>query len=95
MSTATHGTARTYLGIWGLLILAVLISVGMANTGHPVLATAVIFGIATCKAWLVAHYYMGLRREPRYVAWVLLGALLLMGVLFLCLMPDIVYVYGE
>lgn len=84
-----------YVKIWFCLLLAMGLSILLADVGHPVIATGLIFGIAIVKAFLVAAYYMRLKWEPRYVTYILMVALGCLVVLFFGLVPDIVYVYGK
>lgn len=81
--------------IWGVLLALLFLSISIGMMKSSIMATTLIFGIATLKAWLVAGYYMGLKWEPRYVTWILVSALIFMLVLFFYLVPDIIYVYGK
>lgn len=84
-----------YVKIWIWLLLAMGLSIFFANVGHALLATGLIFVIAIIKALLVAAYYMRLKWEPRYVAYILMVAIGCLVILFAGLVPDIVYVYGK
>lgn len=81
--------------IWLLLLALLFLSIFIGTMKSPVIATALIFGIATIKALLVLFYYMGLKREPRAVAVILVSALGAVVILFCYLVPDMVYVYGS
>lgn len=81
--------------IWIGLLLLLGVSLILGYLGNQILATSLIFGVASLKAWLVANYYMGLKWETNYVAWILLTGLIFMIVLYVALVPDIIYVYGQ
>jgi caa(3)-type oxidase subunit IV len=80
--------------IWVILLMALAVSLALAGLNHPALATSLIFAIAIVKAFLVLWYYMGLKNEPGYVGWILMTGLVFMMVLFVGLVPDMIYVYG-
>lgn len=81
--------------IWAALLIMLFVSIGFGYLENATVGTVLIFGIATIKAYLVAGYYMGLKREPRYIAGILASGLIFMVILFVYLVPDIVYVYGR
>ena len=81
--------------IWAALLIMLFVSIGLGYLKNATVGTVLIFGIATIKAYLVAGYYMGLKREPRYIAGILASGLIFMVILFAYLVPDIVYVYGR
>jgi caa(3)-type oxidase subunit IV len=85
----------SYVAIWAVLLAALFASLALGSLGNVVLATALIFGIATFKAYLVAAYYMGLKWEARYVAAILLAGLAFMLILYFALIPDIQHGYGR
>lgn len=80
-----------YIKIWAALLVLLFISLYLASHGERVLATTLIFGIATIKAVLVAAYYMGLRWESKWVTSILLIGIVFMVILYTGLVPDIVY----
>lgn len=84
-----------YLKIWLVLIGLLLFSLLLGFLDHVLLATTLIFTIATVKAFLVIVYYMGLRQEARYIRYILFGGLLLLAILFFTLFPDSVQNYGS
>ena len=92
---SVHHKTSFYVWIWVALVAMLGISLALGMEGHTTLATGLIFGIAALKAWMVAVYYMGLSYEPRYIAWILITGILFMAVLFVALIPDMVYVYGK
>ncbi len=84
-----------YIAIWVVLVAALFASVGLALMEQKRLAAALIFSLATAKAFLVIAYYMHLKFEPRFIAVVVIAGFLTLTVLFLGLLPDIVHVYGR
>jgi len=85
----------TLIAIWGMLLAMLGLSLALGYLGNVVLATVLIFLVATLKACLVANYYMGLKWEPKYILWILLTGVIFMIILFAALVPDIIYVYGK
>lgn len=81
--------------IWAALLIMLFVSIALGYLKNATIGTILIFSIATIKAYLVAGYYMGLKREPRYIAGILASGLIFMVILFVYLVPDIVYVYGH
>ena len=94
-ATHTHDSVRLYVGLWAVLLALLGISLGLGALGNAVVATSLIFGIATLKAFLVAFYYMRLRWEPAYITYTLFIAAGFVLILFVALIPDIVHVYGR
>ena len=84
-------TVSNIIKIWGVLIALLALSIALGELKDARLATILIFGVATVKAYFVLMYYMGLKWEPKFVSYILLSALALMVVLFFYLVPDIVY----
>lgn len=80
--------------IWVILLVALGVSLALSYLHHPALATSLIFAVAIVKAFLVLWYYMGLKNEPGYIGWILVTGLVFMIVLFVGLVPDMIYVYG-
>lgn len=85
----------TLVKIWVVLLLLLIVSVAIGFSGNTTLATVMIFGIATMKAYLVLAYYMGLKREPYYITILMASGVAMLVILFVYLIPDIVYVYGR
>jgi caa(3)-type oxidase subunit IV len=81
--------------IWAVLLGLLFVSIAFGYLENATVGTVLIFGIATVKAYLVGAYYMGLKREPRYIAGLLASGVICMVILFGYLVPDIVYVYGR
>jgi cytochrome c oxidase subunit 4 len=80
-----------YVALWGVLVAALAVSLLMAEMHLPVVAVVLIFSIAIVKAGLVAAYYMHLRYEPFFVVVIMAAGLMCLYVLFVGLVPDVVY----
>lgn len=92
---ANHPSTRPYIVIWGVLLAALAISLVIGG-GHPSGAiVAVIFAIAIVKAALVLAFFMHLRGAPLHFKLVLAGALAAIAILYVGLVPDIVWVFGR
>lgn len=92
---SVHHKTSFYIIIWVALLLMLGMSIPLGIEGHSTLATALIFSIATLKAYLVLVYYMGLSYEPRYIAGILIVGFLFVAILFVALIPDMVHIYGR
>ncbi len=77
MSEAHQTSIKLYVYIFAALIVALAASLvlGAYSTGPGVIA--IIFAVATVKAWLVLGYFVNLNREPRFVK-VLVACLVLL-----------------
>jgi caa(3)-type oxidase subunit IV len=80
-----------YVALWGVLVAALIISLLMGEMQLPVVTVVLIFSVAVVKAYLVAAYYMHLRYEPRFVVVIAATGLVCLYVLFIGLVPDVVY----
>ncbi|MBI3088566.1 MAG: cytochrome C oxidase subunit IV family protein [Candidatus Omnitrophica bacterium] len=81
MSTATPPSPRTYLAIWGwlagLMLLSVLLS-ELPLSGRTI--ALIVLALSTVKALLVALYYMHLKFDRRWLAFVAVFPLILVVV---------------
>lgn len=95
MAQPESGHARSsqpsYLLIWAILVVALLVSMGIGELQLPVVTAVFIFSIALVKAYLVLAYYMHLRWEPYFVVALVATGMACLYVLFFGLVPDIVY----
>lgn len=96
MSTATQAhnmeshSVNHYLKIWGAILVLFVISITIAQVSDNrplVLITA--FGIAIIQGILVAAYFMHLKDQPMYVAYLLLSMLLALVLLYAGTMADV------
>ncbi|MCC7345200.1 MAG: cytochrome C oxidase subunit IV family protein [Deltaproteobacteria bacterium] len=85
----------TYIKIYFVLLAMVGVSVLLGLAGHTRIAVAGIFATALFKASLVLGYYMHLKAEKNWVKWMLGSGVACLVILFVGLVPDIVYVYGR
>lgn len=85
----SHGHARNYVKIWGILVVLLCISVAGPMFGHKVVTLITAFGIAVVKAYLVAKNFMHLDVEKPIIHWLLGVALILMVLLFYGVAPDV------
>ncbi len=87
MTAQTLARSRTYVGVYGALMFATVVTVGVAALHLTMLAAVgVALAIAAAKASLVAAYFMHLRWESRIVY----GAVALSLVLLVALIGLIV-----
>jgi caa(3)-type oxidase subunit IV len=87
----TAASHPNYVLIWGILVSALVVSLFLGYMDLPVVAMVLIFTIAIAKAWLVVSYYMHLRYEPFFVVAIVATGLACLYVLFIGLVPDIVF----
>ncbi|MCC6273507.1 MAG: cytochrome C oxidase subunit IV family protein [Deltaproteobacteria bacterium] len=85
----------TYIKIYFVLLTMVGVSVLLGLAGHTRIAVVGIFATALFKASLVLGYYMHLKSEKNWVKWMLGSGVACLVILFVVLIPDIVYVYGR
>ena len=86
---------HNYVAIWAVLLVLLVISVLGPLLGHPLLTLVTAFGIAVIKAYLVVSYFMHLKIEKRYVAYLLGTAVVFMGILFAGVSPDVMKHDGQ
>ena len=91
---AAGGRHVNYVAIWGVLMVALAVSLLLAYLEHAALAAALIYAIAIVKAGLVAAFYMHLKFEPRFVILSVVAGVVCLFILFAGLLLDIVHVYG-
>ncbi|MEE9275201.1 MAG: cytochrome C oxidase subunit IV family protein [bacterium] len=81
----------SYFLVWMYLVILVLVSVACAYLIPGAAGQAAIFLLAGAKAVLVGFYFMHLRAERILIHSLALVPLLVVLILFLGLIPDIVY----
>ena len=75
-----HAAARTYLIIWGWLAGLMLLGVALSALPLPKAAiVAMVLGLSSIKALLVALYYMHLKIDRRLVAFIAAAPFLLLA----------------
>jgi cytochrome c oxidase subunit IV len=87
----THPTIRTYVTIYGWLVVLTVLEIGVVMLNWPKTAIVLaLLGTAVAKAILIALFLMHLKFD-RPIIWLLPGIpLILAAVLLLALFPDIV-----
>ena len=89
-----HGPSR-YVKIWVILLVLLVVSIVGPMLEIKWLTLITAFGIAIVKAGMVCAYFMHLNIEKK-VAWYLLGAtLLLLLVFFTGVAPDVMKPEGQ
>jgi caa(3)-type oxidase subunit IV len=89
-----HGPAH-YVKIWGILLVLLVISICGPLLGIRALTLITAFGIAIVKAIMVAAEFMHLKIEKKYVSYMLITMLLLVGILFFGVAPDVMKGSGQ
>lgn len=90
-----HSHASTYIKIWGLLLVLLVISVVGPMLEIRILTLITAFGIAFVKAAIVCAYFMHLNVEKKYVWYLLYTMLLMVGLFFAGTMTDVLKKDGE
>lgn len=80
--SAHHSHAKQYVIIWVVLLAALFASLGLGAVGSYPLVIAIIFAVATVKAWLVVGYFMGLANEPYYLKATFFTAVVAVAIFF-------------
>jgi len=83
------GHHTNYVKIWGILLALLVVSVLGPMVGIKWLTLMTAFGIAIVKAYLVAANFMHLNIERKYVVYLLVVTLGLMGLFFIAVAPDV------
>lgn len=86
---AAHKTPRDYMKIYGLLLVLLVVSVLGPFLEIKIITLITAFGIAGVKAYLVCKHFMHLGEEPVWVRWMLIGAIVIMIVMFYGVAPDV------
>lgn len=81
MTTETGSSYRTYLIIWGCLLVLTAATVGVYRLHLGNAGAAAALAIASLKAGLILLYFMNLRQEGRFLQGIILIPILLIGVL--------------
>ena len=80
---------KHYIKTWGILLVLLVISVIGPEIGIQWLTMITAFGIALVKAYLVARNFMHVNLESRWVTYMLVGMLAIMGLFFYGTSPDV------
>lgn len=90
----SHGPSH-YVKIWAILLVLLLVSIFGPFAEIRVLTLVTAFGVAIVKAIIVATEFMHLRFEKKYIIHMLLTMLLLMGVFYFGVAPDVMTGGGQ
>lgn len=94
--THAHPTVKFYLGVGVTLALLTAISFVVTEaSGSKLVTGAVVLGMATVKALLVASFFMHLKFDWTKVRVFLIPAVILSAVLVCALLPDITFAVRE
>lgn len=91
----THSHASTYIKIWLLLLVLLVISIVGPMFEIRIVTLITAFGIAFVKAAIVCAYFMHLNIEKKYIWYILATMLLMMGLFFAGVMTDILKKDGQ
>ncbi len=84
-----------YIRIWGILLVLLIVSICGPMIGIRWLTLITAFGIAIVKATMVAREFMHLRVERKIVSFILLAMLVLVGVFYFGVAPDVMKGEGQ
>ena len=93
MSESSQKEPRYFI-IFLTLLAALFISLAIGHFSSGKVATTIIFVIAGIKAYLVLNYFVHLKMEPRYIKVMVASLVAVLLILYVGLVPDVVWVYG-
>jgi len=88
-------TQTNYFRIYLILLAALVVSLILGALSSSALTVTIIFVIAGIKAYLVLNHFVHLEAEPRYIKVAVVGFVAILVVLYVGLVPDIVWIYGK
>ncbi len=80
---------KTYLAVYGALVLLTGVTVGVSLADLGTMAIYVAMAIAMVKAGAVVSYFMHLKFDARFHAFIFLSSLLFLGIFFVLTMIDL------
>ena len=99
MAATTHDSHHHgpgyYIKIYFWLLLLLIASIIGPELGIRWVTLVTAFGIAIVKALIVAAYFMHLNIEKKYISYMLYTMLLLMGLFYVAVAPDVLHTYGS
>ncbi len=95
MEEQAEHSHTNYVKIWAILLGLLVLSVLGPMIEIKAITLIAAFGIGIVKAGIVAAYFMHLKIEKRIIWYILVAALLFLGVLFAGLAPDIMKSSGD
>ena len=90
-----EGHHTSYVKIWGILLVLLVVSVTGPMLGIRVVTLITAFGIAIVKAYIVARYFMHVNLERRWVAYMLVAMGALMALFVGGVSPDVMKHDGQ
>lgn len=84
-----------YVKIWGILLVLLVISITGPIFGIMTVTLLTAFGIAIVKALMVCAYFMHLNVEKKFIWYLLLVSLTLLGLFFFAVAPDVMAHSGD
>ena len=94
VSHVEHSPAQ-YIKIWAILLVLLVISICGPLLGIRAVTLITGFGIAIVKALLVAAHFMHLNIERRYIWYLLITMLLIIGLFVAGTAPDVMQTQGS
>lgn len=92
----SHGGHHpSYVKIWGILLVLLVVSVTGPMLGIRVVTLMTAFGIAIVKAYVVARYFMHVSLEKKWVAYMLVAMVALMALFVGGVSPDVMKHEGQ
>ncbi len=79
---------RTYLLVWGALLVLTFITVRVSYFNFGTWNLIVAMAVATVKASLVALFFMHLKYDEKFNGVILLGSLAFLGIFFVLTLAD-------
>jgi caa(3)-type oxidase subunit IV len=98
MSAETHSQEHGpshYVKIWGILLVLLAVSLCGPTIGIRAVTLFAVFGIAIVKAYIVATEFMHLKFEKRIITYILVTMLVLVGLFFFAVAPDVMTGGGQ
>lgn len=77
-----HHSPSYYVKIWALLLFLLVVSILGPMLENKILTLITAFGIAVVKAAIVCAYFMHLNVEKKYIWYMLVAMLLMVGLFF-------------
>ena len=92
--SSTHAHPN-YVKIWFWLVILLIISTVGPMLEIPIVTLITAFGIAVVKAFMVASNFMHLKFEKHIIWFMMIMSLILLGVFFFGVAPDIMQTKGD
>ncbi|MEN8184502.1 MAG: caa(3)-type oxidase subunit IV [Myxococcota bacterium] len=95
MSEHTEHSHPSYVKIWAILLVMLVISVAGPFLGIQVVTLITAFGVAVVKAFLVAKHFMHINIEKRFIVYITATVLVFMFLFFAGAAPDVMKPSGS